>query len=309
MPIDHFQAQRFGRLELLARQAVEGFITGLHRSPYHGFSVEFAEHRAYNTGESTRHVDWKLYGRTDKLFVKRYEEETNLRCQIVIDRSGSMFYPQQPREGGLRKFQFAAQAAAALIYLMRSQRDAVGLTLFGKDLELNTPAKSSSVHQGYLFNELEKVYEQTEGAPGSNIVESLHQIAERIHKRSLVVIFSDFMDSLVRNNGDQSGLFQALQHLRYNKHEVILFHLFDRKTEVELDLENRPYTFVDLETGEKIKLLPHEAREAYTRLRTARINEVKLKCRQYGIDWIETDIAESVIKVLDRFLAKREKMR
>lgn len=309
MPIDHFQAQRFGRLELLARQAVEGFITGLHRSPYHGFSVEFAEHRAYNTGESTRHVDWKLYGRTDKLFVKRYEEETNLRCQIVIDRSGSMFYPQQPREGGLRKFQFAAQAAAALIYLMRSQRDAVGLTLFGKDLELNTPAKSSSVHQGYLFNELEKVYEQTEGAPGSNIVESLHQIAERIHKRSLVVIFSDFMDSLVRNNGDQSGLFQALQHLRYNKHEVILFHLFDRKTEVELDLENRPYTFVDLETGEKIKLLPHEAREAYTRLRTARINEVKLKCRQYGIDWIETDIAESVIKVLDRFLAKRERMR
>lgn len=309
MPIDHFQAQRFGRLELLARQAVEGFITGLHRSPYHGFSVEFAEHRSYNTGESTRHVDWKLYGRTDKLFVKRYEEETNLRCQIVIDRSGSMFYPQQPREGELRKFQFAVQAAASLIYLMRSQRDAMGLTLFGKELELNTPAKSSSVHQAYLFNELEKVYDQSEGAPGSNIEESLHQIAERVHKRSLVVIFSDFMDSLVRSKGDQSGLFQALQHLRYNKHEVILFHLFDRKTEVELDLENRPYTFVDLETGEKIKLLPNEARETYTRLRTARINEVKLRCRQYGIDWIETDIAEGVIKVLDRFLAKRERIR
>jgi len=308
MPIDHFQAQRFGRLELLARQAVEGFITGLHRSPYHGFSVEFAEHRAYNTGESTRHVDWKLYGRTDKLFVKRYEEETNLRCQIVIDRSGSSFYPQQPAEGELSKIRFALQAAASLIYLLRTQRDAVGLTLFGDGLELNTPAKSSSVHQGYLFNELEKVYDQAEGAPRSNIVESIHHIAERVHKRSLVVIFSDFMDSLFRSSEDQSGLFQALQHLRYNKHEVILFHLFDRKTEVELDLENRPYTFIDLETGEKVKLLPHEAREAYSKMRSARINEVKLKCRQYGIDWIETDIADGVVRVLDRFLAKREKM-
>lgn len=308
MPIDHFQAQRFGRLELLARQAVEGFITGIHRSPYHGFSVEFAEHRAYNKGESTRHVDWKLYGRTDKLFVKRYEEETNLRCQVVIDRSGSMFYPQPGEQHELSKIQFAIQCAASLIYLMRSQRDAVGMTLFGKDIELSTPVKSSSVHQAYLFNELEKIYDQHEGATGSGIVESLHHIAEKIHKRSLLVIFSDFMDSLFRSGSDQGGLFQALQHLRYNKHEVILFHLFDRKTEVELDLENRPYTFIDLETGEKIKLTPREAQEAYSKLRLERINEIKLKCRQYGIDWIETDIAEGVVKVLDRFLAKRERM-
>ena len=142
MPIDHFQAQRFGRLELLARQAVEGFITGLHKSPFHGFSVEFAEHRAYNKGESTRHIDWKLYGRTDKLFVKRYEEETNLRCQLVVDRSASMFYPEESTDEKPNKVQFAIQAAASLIYLLRTQRDAVGLTLFGEGIELSTQTKS-----------------------------------------------------------------------------------------------------------------------------------------------------------------------
>lgn len=310
MPIDHFQAQRFGRLELLAKQAVEGFITGMHKSPYHGFSVEFAEHRAYNTGESTRHIDWKLYGRTDKMFVKRYEEETNLRCQLIIDRSGSMYYPKSPdgADQPLNKIRFALQAAASITYLIRSQRDAVGMTLFGDGIELSTPAKSSSVHQSNLFHEMEKVYDLEEGAEKSNVIQSLHAMAEKMHKRSLVVIFSDFMDTVFRDSDDQSGLFQALQHLRYNKHEVILFHLFDRKTEVSLDLENRPYTFVDMETGEKVKVMPHEIKEQYAQLRSKRIDEVKLRCRQYGIDWVETDIAEGVVKVLDRFLAKRSRM-
>lgn len=321
MPIDHFQAQRFSRLELLARQAVEGFITGMHKSPYHGFSVEFAEHRAYNTGESTRHIDWKLYGRTDKMFVKRYEEETNLRCQLIIDRSGSMYYPKKnnsrtstplsaPNEqaASLNKIQFAIQAAASLTYLIRSQRDAVGLTFFGDGIELNTPARSSSVHQNNLFHEMEKAYDLEEGSEKSNIIDSLHAMAEQMHKRSLVVIFSDFMDTLFRNTDDQSALFQALQHLRYNKHEVILFHLFDRKTEVDLDLENRPYTFIDMETGEKIKVMPHEIKEHYAELRSKRIDDIKLKCRQYGIDWVETDVADGVVKVLDRFLAKRARL-
>lgn len=308
MPIDHFKAQRFGRLELLAKQAVEGFITGMHKSPYHGFSVEFAEHRAYNTGESTRHIDWKLYGRTDKMFVKRFEEETNLRCNIVIDRSGSMYYPRERSPQELNKIQFGIQSAASLIYLMRSQRDAVGITLFGEGLELSTPAKSSLTHQGYLFNELEKIYDLENGAQGSNIVDALHLIAEKTHKRSLVVVISDFMDSLFRGNEDQSKLFESLQHLRYNKHEVILFHLFDHKTELDLDLENRPYTFVDLETGEKVKVHPMEIREQYKRLKEKRIQEVKLKCRQYGIDWNEIDIKDGVATVLDRFLAKRSKL-
>ena len=141
MPIDHFQAQRFGRLELLAKQAVEGFITGMHKSPYHGFSVEFAEHRAYNSGESTRHIDWKLFGRTDKMFVKRFEEETNLRCNLVIDRSGSMFYPKPDSKNEPNKIQFALQSAASLVYLMRSQRDAVGLSVYSETYEYYSPKK------------------------------------------------------------------------------------------------------------------------------------------------------------------------
>jgi len=308
MPIDHFQAQRFGRLELLAKQAVEGFITGLHKSPFHGFSVEFAEHRAYNSGESTRHIDWKLYGRTDKMYVKRFEEETNLRCNIVIDRSGSMYFPDQPEADKLNKIQFAVQSAAALIYLMRSQRDAVGLTLFGDGIELSTQSKSSSVHHNYLFNELEKAYDLKKGATESKITESLHALAEKMHKRSLVVVFSDFMDTVLAGDEQQNKLFEALQHLKYNKHEVVLFHVFDHHTEVELELENRPYTFVDLETGEKVKVMPRDIQENYKKARQAKIDEIKLRCRQYGIDWNACDIQEGVMKVLDRFLAKRSKM-
>lgn len=308
MPIDHFNAQKYGKLELLAKQAVEGFITGLHKSPYHGFSVEFAEHRAYNKGESTRHIDWKLFGRTDKMFVKRYEEETNLRCQIVIDKSGSMYYPENGSDEQPNKIQFAIQSAASLIYLMRSQRDAVGLSFIGNGLEFSTPTKSSSVHHSYLFSELEKLYQQQNGSEKSDLISSLHAIAEQAHKRSLIVIFSDYIDDLYRESGDESPLFEAIQHLRYNKHEVILFHLFDKKTEVELELENRPYTFVDKETGEKVKLMPQEVKEFYAAERKKRIESIKLKSRQYGIDWVESDVALGVSKVLDQFLAKRNRL-
>ena len=307
MPIDHFKAQRFSRLEFLAKQAVEGFITGLHKSPYHGFSVEFAEHRAYNTGESTRLIDWKLYGRTDKMFVKRFEEETNLRCNIIIDHSGSMFYPKAT-DTNLSKMQFAVQSAASLIYLMRKQRDAAGITLFGDGIELTTPAKSSSAHHSYLFSELEKVYDSENGAEKSNIVETLHLMAEKASKRSLIVVFSDFMDTLFRGQAEQTPLFEALQHMRYNKHEVVLFHMLHKSTEVDLNFENRPFTFVDLETNEQIKVNPLEIQDDYQKLRDAKIAEVKLKCRQYGIEWNECNVEEGVEKVLDRFLAKRKRM-
>lgn len=308
MPIDHFQAQRYGRLELLAKQAVEGFITGLHKSPYHGFSVEFAEHRAYNNGESTRHIDWKLFGRTDKMFVKRYEEETNLRCQICIDRSGSMFYPATNEGNKINKLQFSAQAAAALIYLLRSQRDAVGLTLFGDGIEWSSPVKSSSAHHNFLFNELEQLYVQADGSRVSDIIDSIHQIAEKVHKRSLVVIFSDFLDSLFRTNQQQDKLFEALQHLRYNKHEVVLFHVYDQDTELKLELEDRPYTLIDKETGEKIKIKPHEVRTQYEQRRAEMMNDIKLRCRQFNIEWVETSLKDGPNVVLDRFLAKRSKM-
>lgn len=308
MPIDHFRAQQFGRLELLARQAVEGFITGLHKSPYHGFSVEFAEHRAYNTGESTRHIDWKLYGRTDKMFVKRFEEETNLRCFICIDRSGSMFYPKRSEQDEPNKIRFSIQAAASLIYLMRTQRDAVGLSFIGDGIEHTTPAKTSSVHHSYLFTLLEQEYARMEGAEKSNIVESLHVLAEQVHKRSLIVIFSDFVDSTMRGEEDQQRLFEALQHLRYNKHEVVLFHVMDKATEVDLELDNRPHTFIDMETGEQVKAQPQELKKAYREARMKRINEIKLKCRQFHIDWVETDIQEGVQRVLERFLAKRSRL-
>ena len=185
--IDRLKLAHFGNLELLAKQVVEGFITGLHKSPFHGFSVEFAEHRLYNKGESTRHIDWKLFARSDKLFTKKYEEETNLRCQIVIDCSSSMLFP---KDAELNKFEFSVYAAASLIELLKRQRDAVGLSLFTDKLELHTAAKSSMTHHRYLYGELEKRmtnYSET-AKKDTNAIQAIHDVAELCHQRSLVVI-------------------------------------------------------------------------------------------------------------------------
>ena len=192
--IDIHQLRQFGNLELLARQLVEGFITGLHKSPFHGFSVEFAEYRPYNTGESTRNIDWKLYGRTDKLFVKQFEEETNLRCQIIIDTSSSMFFPQRKSLSleNPNKIYFSVYAAAAIIQMLKQQRDAVGLTLFSNQIDFHSRAKSNNVHIKLLMNELEKLLVQydIEHKQTTNVIDNLHEIAERIHRRSLVIIFN-----------------------------------------------------------------------------------------------------------------------
>jgi uncharacterized protein (DUF58 family) len=244
-----------GNLEFLSKQVVEGFITGLHKSPFHGFSVEFAEHRLYNTGESTRHIDWKLFARTDKLFVKRYEEETNLRCQIIIDRSSSMYYPEE----GLSKMRFSGLAAASLIHMLKKQRDASGISIFADALEYHSQCKLSSVHQKMLFSKLEETLNVPAKNVKSNIAKNLHQLAEMLHKRSLVVIFTDMM----QNMGDADDMFAALQHFKYNKHDVILFHVEDKKTEVDFDFTNRPYLFVDSETGEKMKLFPAQIKHQY----------------------------------------------
>ncbi len=237
--------QQFSHLEFIAKQVVEGFITGLHKSPFHGFSVEFAEHRLYNTGESTRHIDWKLYARTEKLFVKRFEEETNLRCHLIIDNSSSMYFPFVPnpsfsfteRKDEVNKITFSTYCAAALIELLKRQRDAVGLSVFSDKTEFFATAKSSSVHQKMLYHELEKLIQPHNTAiqKTTSATDALHQIAETIHKRSLVIIFSDMMDS--RSSSEE--LFSALQHLKHKKHEVILFHVTDKQKEQDFDFDNR----------------------------------------------------------------------
>lgn len=295
---------RFGNLELLAKQVVEGFITGLHKSPFHGFSVEFAEHRLYNKGESTRHIDWKLYGRTEKLFTKKYEEETNLRCQIVIDSSSSMYFPKDDLADHFNKMEYSIYAAASLMELLRRQRDAVGLTVFNEEIDINTKSKSSATHIRTIYHEMDKLLNSVETEVSSNVVKCLHDIAELTHQRSLVLIFSDMMDT---SEGNEE-LLQALQHLRHRKHEVILFHVHDKKIEFDLDLENRPYQFIDAETGEKMKLSPNQIKEKYRDSVSQWYDEMKLKCGQSKIDFVPTNIRESLEFVLVQYLLKRQKM-
>ncbi len=310
MAIENKHIQALSQLEFKARQVVEGFLAGLHKSPFHGFSVEFAEHRAYNPGESTRHIDWKLYARTDKVFVKRYEEETNLRCQLVVDASSSMYYPDVPKnasgDGPLNKIQFAVYAAAALTQLMRKQRDAVGLTVFTDHVAVAEQARSNAVHLKLVMTHLEALLATEAPAQGrrTSVVDALHDISRRAPRRSLVVVFSDMMD----NSDSEEAVFDALQHLRFNKHDIILFHITDKRTEVDLDLEDRPYTFVDKETGEQVKAHPAEVRAAYRTLAAERWHRLKLKCGQYGIDLVEADINAGFEPVLLQFLLKRARL-
>jgi uncharacterized protein (DUF58 family) len=308
MPINRQEIQQFSHLEFIARQVVEGFITGLHKSPFHGFSVEFAEHRLYNSGESTKHIDWKLYGRTDKMFVKRYEEETNLRCHLVIDHSSSMYFPlpEKGKKEVLNKITFSVQCAAAIAELLRMQRDAVGLSVFGEEVEVHTPARSSNVHHKLLFSELEKllIIPSENKKTKTFAVEALHQIAESIHKRSLVIIFSDMFDSRT----ESEELFSALQHLRHNRHEVILFHVTDKQHELDFEYENRPYTFVDMESGEEVKVQPNEIKDTYIKSITEFKQKLKLRCGQYRIDFVEADINEGFKQVLLPYLLKRTRM-
>ncbi len=304
--IDSEVPGRFGNLELLARQVVEGFITGMHKSPFHGFSVEFAEHRIYNPGESTRHIDWKLYARTEKLFVKRFEEETNLRCHIVIDNSSSMHFSGEGRKTASSKLDFAVESSAALIYLLRKQRDAVGLSLLSDKTELHTTARSSGVHHRLLFTHLERLYHQQkkEYNKTTNTAELLHLLAEKIHKRSLVIIFSDMMD----NRADPEEMFSALQHLKHRKHEVILFHVYEKDKELGFDYKSRPFRFVDMETGQTIRLNPADLREQYTEKMEEYFKQLRLKCMQYKIDFVPSNINEGPEEVLKSFLVKRSRL-
>jgi uncharacterized protein (DUF58 family) len=288
-------------LELLAKQVVEGFITGLHKSPYHGFSVEFAEHRLYNSGESIRNMDWKVYARTGRLYTKRYEEETNLRCRLVIDASSSMYYPQNSKQNKIR---FSILAAASVMYLMKKQRDAFGLSVFSDKVDLHTDARSTQMQRKLLFTHLEKILLEENKNRKTSAAESLHEIAENIHKRSLVLIFSDMMDNVKQ----QDELFAALQHLKYNNHEVVLFHVTDKSSEMDFNFENRPYEFVDLETGERLKLQPNKVKEHYVQQMHEYFHQLKLKCSQYKIDLVEADVKQPYKQILLPYLMKRQKL-
>lgn len=293
--------REYGNLEFLARQLVEGFITGLHKSPFHGFSVEFAEHRLYNTGESTRHIDWKVYGKTDKLFVKRYEEETNLRCHLLLDTSSSMYYPA-PDYG---KITFSMMAAASLAVLLQRQKDAVSLCTFSDKIEIQTPVRSTPSHIHKILLELNGLPGKREPGKKTEVADVLHEIARKIQKRSLVILFSDMFGDME----NASAIFSALQHLRHNLHEVLLFHVTDRKTELDFSFEERPYEFVDIESGETIKVQPGQVRAYYRERMEAYYAELKLRCGQYKIDFVEADISDGFDSILMTYLVKRSRMR
>jgi uncharacterized protein (DUF58 family) len=289
-------------LELIARQVVEGFILGLHKSPFHGFSVEFAEHRLYNQGDPLRHIDWRVYGRTDKLFIKRFEEETNLRCCLVLDTSSSMQFPRDSER--VNKLQFSCVAAASLLYLMKRQLDASSLALFDESVYYLSDCRSSHSHYRMLMNELQRTLNLVTENKVTNAAGALHLVAEQMHKRSLVIVFSDMMD----DSENLEQLFAALQHLKYNKHEVILFHVVDGMQEVAFEFENRPYEFVDLESGERVKLQPQQIKDQYVERIGQFRKEVADRCHQYHIDMVPVDLSRPVDEVLHAFLIKRNKL-
>ena len=295
----------FKNLDLLAKQVVEGFITGMHKSPFHGFSAEFAEHKIYNQGESTRHIDWKLFAKTDKLFTKRYDEETNLRCHLIIDNSSSMHYPQVTTLAfnSLNKIGFSVLAAASLMHIFKKQRDAVGLSIYSNKYDYYAPEKGSERHHRMLIAQLCETAITTPKNTTTNTYEYLHQIAEKIHRRSMIFVFTDMFQTGI----ESIKLFDALRHLKYNKHDVILFHVFDKEKELDFNFDNKPKRFVDVETGAFINLYADNIKENYKKAVNIYFNDIKLKCGQYKIKYVEANINESFDKILTTYMLERQK--
>lgn len=295
----------FNNLELLAGQVVEGFISGLHKSPFHGFSAEFAEHKVYNTGESTKHIDWKLYARTDKLYTKRYEEETNLRCHLILDNSSSMHYPalKSKNLNNPNKIAFAVLASAAIMQLMKKQRDAVGLSIYSEEFNFYAPEKGSERHRHMLLDQLNQVLIKSEKGVKTDTHTNLHLIAEKLKRRSLVFLFSD----LFQNEPEQERIFEALQHLRYNKHEVVLFHTYDSATELHFDFENAPRRFVDVETGKSINVFSDNIQQDYEGAVNQYFEAIKQRCSQNRIKYVNADIQKGFAPILTTFLIERRK--
>lgn len=299
----------FGNLELLARQVVEGFISGMHKSPFHGFSAEFAEHKIYNPGESTKHIDWKLYAKTDRLYTKRYEEETNLRCHLILDNSSSMHYPavKEPSITELNKISFSALASAAIMNLMKKQRDAVGMSIYSDTYDFYTGEKGSDRHHHMLLDQLNGIINTTrshkEQPKGTDTYKHLHLIAEKLKRRSLVFLFSD----MLQDDVEQEQLFEALQHLKYNKHEVILFHTYSKEKEYNFDFDNSPKKFVDVESGASINLYADSIRDIYKSSVETYFKTLQIKCAQYRIKYIPAIIENGFSPILTTFLVERQK--
>lgn len=289
-----------GNLELLAKQVVDGFIIGLHKSPFHGFSVEFAEHRLYNPGDNLRYIDWKVYGKSDKMFVKKFEEETNLKCCIAIDSSASMHYPAQ----GMSKLYFSCLGAAAIMQLLKKQLDATCLQFFSNKTNWSSPVKSSERHYKMLLTEMEKLLVAPPAARQTDLPAVLHEIAETMPQRSLVIIFSDFMEDVRR----EQDFYNALQHLRHQKNEVIIFHVGDGDKEWNFEFDNRPYEFVDMETGERIKLKAGEVKDIYTDKIKAYHKRLYEHCIKHNIDLVSCDIKGDMNIILQQYLSKRNKL-
>lgn len=293
----------FQHLELLANQVVEGFISGMHKSPFHGFSAEFAEHKVYNTGESTKHIDWKLFAKTDRLYTKRYEEETNLRCHIIIDNSSSMHYPQL-KENQLffeSKIGFAVLASAVLMNLLKKQRDAVGLSVFSDSYEYYAPEKGSDRHHRMILNTLEGLLEQSKQRKNTDTITYLHQIAEKIHRRSMIILFTDMFQS-----ENEEALFNALQHLKHNKHKVVLFHVIDKETELKFDFDNSPRKFIDVETGDEAVFFADNVKGEYEKRVSDYFKKLALTCVQNKIKYIPVGVGESFDKILTAYLVEKQ---
>ena len=303
--LSNAQLSEMNNLQLLAKQVVEGFITGMHKSPFHGFSVEFSEHKLYNKGESTRHIDWKLFAKTEKLYTKKYEEETNLRCHIIIDNSASMHYPvvKTQQLDTLNKVGFSAVAAACLMEVLKRQRDAVGLSIYSDSYEYYAPEKGSDRHRKMVLHQLENLLGSTSKAT-TETYQYLHEIAEKIHRRSLIFLFTDMWQSSTH----EVALFEALRHLKYNKHEVVLFHTFDAKTELHFDFDNAPKKFVDVETKEEVNLYSENIQAHYKTLVDTYFKALRTKCLQYKIDYVPVDIHQGFRRVLTTYFLSRRRV-
>lgn len=294
----------FQHLELLANQIVEGFISGMHKSPFHGFSAEFAEHKIYNAGESTKHIDWKLYAKTDRLYTKRYEEETNLRCHLIIDNSSSMHYPvlnsKQPFYEN--KIGFSVLASAVLMNLLKKQRDAVGLSVYSDSYEYYAPEKGSERHHRMLLHKLENLIVNKNQSKKTDTITFLHQIAEKMHRRSMIVLFTDMFQS-----EDEERLFKALQHLKHNKHKVVIFHVFDKKTEFQFDFDNHPRKFIDLETGEQVNLFSDTIKSEYENRVEAYFKRIADTCSMYKIKYVPVSVDEKFEKIVTTYLVEKQR--
>lgn len=297
----------FQHLDLLANQVVEGFISGMHKSPFHGFSAEFAEHKVYNVGESTKHIDWKLFAKTDRLFTKRFEEETNLRCHLIIDNSSSMHYPKLKDNQNFfeNKIGFSVLASAVLMNLLKKQRDAVGLSVFSDRYESYAPEKGSDRHHRMILNTLEGLLVKPPVEKKTDAVTFLHQIAEKIHRRSMIILFTDMFQSGSESSGEEA-LFNALQHLKHNKHKVVLFHVVDNKTELNFDFDNAARKFIDVETGDEVAIFADNVKEEYEKQVESYFKKLALTCAQNRIKYIPVSVDESFEKILMTYLVEKQ---